>query len=409
TMTSLAYAETIDRSALDQAVASAASMVRCNAAKCRLDTRAPAPVYTAEDPIVAVEVADKLACLDAIDRYVRSTEPGVSRVSARLTCSYEFVLVAATDGTLAVDARPLVELNIDVVLHARGKRVMARAGGGGRWRVGELLDRGCWSSFADEALRLARLNLDAGAAPAGIMPVVLGAGWPGILLHEAVGHGLEADGHRTGVSAYSGCLGRMVASSECCVIDDGTLPDRRGSLTIDDEGMPTARNVLVDRGRLVGLMHDKLSAREAGVSPTGNGRRESFAHPPLPRMTNTFLLPGPHAPQDIVATVDDGIYAGFFDGGQVDITSGHFSFSAAEAYRIRNGRLAEPLVGVTLQGHGPTVLQRISMVGNDLRLDPGLGSCGKQGQSLPVGVGQPTVRVDEILVGGTQAGPGLSR
>jgi len=358
------------------------------------------PVCEPEDPTDAFEAKIKRDFLVAVDRYTRGRDPRVSQVSIDLACNHDTVLVAASDGTLAADIRPLVELRISVHMGESGASGFGKAGGGGRWPLSALLARSCWSEFADQALRIACLNLEAEPAPTGRMPVVLGPGWPGILLHEAVGHGLEADVHRKQTSAYCGRLGDIVASEQCTVVDDGTLPGRRGSFSVDDEGTPSARNVLIDRGRLVGVMHDKVTAKAAGAAPSGNARRESFSHPPMPRMTTTFMLPGPYDPGEIVAAVNDGIYAAAFDQGHADVVSGDFDFSAIEAYRIRGGRIAEPLRGLSLSGNGPTVLRDIRMVGQDLRLDPGLGLCGKEGQTVPVGVGQPTILVGEMLVGG---------
>ena len=363
--------------------------------------REPRPLYGAEDPIRSMEAAAKVDLLRQVDAYARSIDPRVAQVVVTLAATHETVLVAATDGTLAADVRPLVRLNVSVIAEQGGRREQGSDGGGGRFDYSELLENGRWRGMADEAVRQALLNLDAVAAPAGTMTVVLGPGWPGVLLHEAVGHGLEGDFNRKGTSAFSGRLGEQVASDCVTVVDDGTLERRRGSLTIDDEGLPTRRNVLIENGVLRGYMQDKLNARLMGVEPTGNGRRESFAHLPMPRMTNTFMLPGEHDPGEILASVDRGLYAVNFAGGQVDITSGRFVFSASEAYLVENGRVTRPVKGATLIGNGPEVMTRVSMVGNDLALDNGVGVCGKEGQSVPVGVGQPTLRIDGLTVGGT--------
>ena len=318
-----------------------------------------------------------------------------------LSSSQDLVLVAASDGTMAADVRPLVRLNVSVILEQDGRREQGYAGGGARADLAYFLDGDLPLGYAREAVRQATVQLEAQAAPAGSMPVVLGNGWPGILLHEAVGHGLEGDFNRKGVSAFSGRIGQKVASDQCTIVDDGTIANRRGSLTIDDEGTPAQNTVLVENGILRCYMQDKLNARLMGLEPTGNGRRESFAHIPMPRMTNTYMLAGEHDPEEIIASVDKGIYAPNFGGGQVDITSGKFVFSASEAYLIEKGRITAPVKGAMLIGDGPEALQRISMVGNDLELDTGVGTCGKEGQSVPVGVGQPTLRIDDLTVGGT--------
>ena len=362
----------------------------------------PAALYGAADPIQSMPAADKVDLLRQVDAYARSRDPRVQQVVVTLAATHETVLVAATDGTLAADVRPLVRLNVSVIAEQGSRREQGSDGGGGRFGYAELLGNGAWRHMADEAVRQALLNLDAVAAPAGTMPVVLGPGWPGVLLHEAVGHGLEGDFNRKGTSAFSGRLGERVAADCVTVVDDGTLERRRGSLTIDDEGQPTRRNVLIEKGILKGYMQDKHNAGLMGVEPTGNGRRESFAHLPMPRMTNTFMLGGEHDPGEIIASVDRGLYAVNFAGGQVDITSGRFVFSASEAYLVENGKVTRPVKGATLIGNGPDVMTRVSMVGNDLALDAGVGVCGKEGQSVPVGVGQPTLRIDGLTVGGTE-------
>jgi TldD protein len=327
----------------------------------------------------------------------------VVQVIASLAGVHEIVLVQSTDGTLAADVRPLVRLNVSVIMEHAGRREQGYAGGGGRGNYSVVTAGGRPLEIAAEAVRTAAVNMSAVPSPAGNMPVVLGSGWPGILLHEAIGHGLEGDFNRKGTSAFTGRLGERVATDQCTVVDDGTLAGRRGSLTVDDEGTPTRCNTLIERGILKGYMLDKMNARLMGMSSTGNGRRESFAHVPMPRMTNTYMLAGKYDPDEIIASIDKGIYAPNFGGGQVDITSGKFVFSASEAYLVENGKKTVPIKGAMLIGSGPEVLTRVSMVGNDLKLDPGLGVCGKDGQSVPVGVGQPTIRIDSLTVGGTQA------
>ena len=357
--------------------------------------------YPAVDPTTSISDDQKTAVLSELDEYTRSLDDRIAQVILSLSSVQDLVLIAAADGTLAADVRPLVRLNVSVILDEDGRREQGYAGGGARSSLHFFLGNDVPHELAEEAVRQARVQLEAQPAPAGTMPVVLGAGWPGILLHEAVGHGLEGDFNRKGTSAFSGRVGEAVASSLCTIVDDGTLPDRRGSLSVDDEGTPGQYNVLIEDGVLRGYMQDKLNARLMGVKPTGNGRRESFAHIPMPRMTNTYMLPGPHDPQEIIASVDQGLYAPNFGGGQVDITSGKFVFSASEAYLIENGKITTPVKGAMLIGDGPEALTRISMVGNDLQLDRGVGTCGKDGQSVPVGVGQPSLRIDELTVGGT--------
>jgi len=359
--------------------------------------------YGPDDPLASLSADEKVRLLEAVDREARAVDARVRQVMVSLVASHETVLVAATDGTLAADSRPLVRISVRVVAEQGGRREQGSAGGGGRHDLGELLVEGRALGYAREAARQALVNLQAEDAPAGTMTVVLGPGWPGVLLHEAVGHGLEGDFNRKATSAFAGRVGERVANPLCTVVDDGTLPGRRGSLTMDDEGTPSQCTVLIEQGVLRGYLQDKHNARLMGVASTGNGRRESFAHLPLPRMTNTYMLAGPHAPEEIIASVPKGLYAVNFGGGQVDITSGRFVFSASEAYLIENGRVSRPVKGATLIGNGPEVLNRVSMVGNDLALDPGIGVCGKEGQSVPVGVGQPTLRVDGLTVGGTRA------
>jgi len=320
---------------------------------------------------------------------------------ASLAASHDTILVLASDGTLAADVRPLVRLNVAVIIEHQGRREQGYAGGGGRYAYSEFLAAERWRDLVREAVRTAQVNLDSVPAPAGTMTVVLGSGWPGVLLHEAVGHGLEGDFNRKGTSAFSGRIGQRVAAPGVTIVDDGTLASRRGSLNVDDEGTPSQCTTLIEDGYLRGYLQDKLNARLMGVAPTGNGRRESFAHLTLPRMTNTYMLPGRHTPEEILASVQKGLYCRNFGGGQVDITSGKFVFSASEAYLIEDGRVTVPVKGATLIGNGPEVMTRVSMVGSDLRLDDGVGTCGKEGQDVPVGVGQPTLRVEGLTVGGT--------
>jgi TldD protein len=358
-------------------------------------------LYLPADPASALATPEKVAWLERVDREARKIDPRVVRVTASLVAVQELVLIATSDGELAADVRPLVRFNVSVLVEHNGRREQGYAGCGGRFSLAELVAGERPLELAREAVRQGLVNLEAKPAPAGTMTVVLGPGWPGILLHEAIGHGLEGDFNRKGTSAFANRIGEQVAAAECTVVDDGTLSRRRGSLNIDDEGTQTQCTTLIENGVLRGYMQDRLNARLMGVKPTGNGRRESFAHLTLPRMTNTYMRPGPHAPEDIIRSVERGIYAVNFGGGQVDITSGKFVFSASEAYEIQNGRVGAPLKGATLIGNGPDVLTRVSMVGNDLKLDDGIGTCGKDGQSVPVGVGQPTLKIDGLTVGGT--------
>jgi TldD protein len=359
-------------------------------------------LYQVADPVASIPDQEKVAVLERIEREARAQDPRVKQVMASLAAVHEVILVARSDGTLAGDVRPLVRVNVTVIVESNGRREVGTSGGGGRFTYRELLAGDTVLGFAREAVRQALVNLEAVDAPAGDMQVVLGPGWPGILLHEAIGHGLEGDFNRKGTSAFAGRIGQKVAAPEVTVVDDGTLENRRGSLNVDDEGTPTSRTVLIENGVLVGYMQDLLNARLMGVAPTGNGRRESYAHLPMPRMTNTYMLAGSHDPKEIIASVDKGLYAVNFGGGQVDITSGKFVFSASEAYLIERGKVTRPVKGATLIGNGPDVLTRVSMVGNDLALDSGVGTCGKEGQSVPVGVGQPTLKIDRLTVGGTQ-------
>ncbi|MEZ9329226.1 metalloprotease TldD [Vibrio breoganii] len=362
--------------------------------------------YSGVNPLQSLEKQQKIDLLKELDIYIRTKEPLVSEVNISISGVYEQVLVAATDGTYATDIRPLVRLSISVLAQRGERRERGSSGGGGRYDYQRFLDmdgdKTVATHMADEAIRLALVNLESDAAPAGAMPVVLGAGWPGVLLHEAVGHGLEGDFNRKQSSVFSGKVGEKVTSDLCTIVDDGTMTDRRGSLNIDDEGVAGQYNTLIENGVLKGYMQDKLNARLMGVAPTGNGRRESFAHLPMPRMTNTYMLPGQHTPEEIISTVKKGIYAPSFAGGQVDITSGKFVFSTSEAYLIEDGKITRPVKGATLVGSGIEAMQQVSMVGNDLQIDKGVGVCGKAGQSVPVGVGQPTLKLDSITVGGTE-------
>jgi len=403
--TGLAYADRIAPATLREAAGKARAIAAHGPSHPGrpLVARPPPPLYPPDDPLVQIDDADKVALLHRIDAFARSLDPRIEQVQATLAATHETVLIAASDGTLAADIRPLVRLSVQVIAVAGGRRETGHSGGGGRYDYWRLLGDEVWQKWVKDAVRQALINLEADDAPAGTMTVVLGPGWPGVLLHEAVGHGLEADFIRKGTSAFSHRRGEKVASALCTVVDDGTLPERRGSLAIDDEGTPAAKTVLIEDGRLVNFMQDKLNARLLGMAPTGNGRRESFAHLPMPRMTNTYMLPGRHGRDEIIASVKHGLYAANFGGGQVDITSGKFVFSASEAWLIENGQLTRPVRGATLIGNGPEVLTRVSMVGDDLALDEGIGVCGKEGQSVPVGVGQPTLKIDRLTVGGTRA------
>lgn len=360
-------------------------------------------LYAPESPLDVISETEKMDLLKQADAAARAQDSRVKEVMVSLVGTHDTVLIAISDGTLAADVRPLVRFNVSVIVEQNGRREQGSMGGGGRYDYHKFIAEGCAETFALEAVRQAVVNLDAQECPAGNMTVVLGPGWPGVLLHEAIGHGLEGDFNRKNTSAFSGRIGERVASPGVTVVDDGTLDQRRGSLNIDDEGVQTQCTTLIEDGILKGYMHDRLNARLSNTVSTGNGRRESYAHLPMPRMTNTYMLAGNHQPDDIISSVDKGFYAVNFGGGQVDITSGKFVFSASEAYMIENGKITYPVKGATLIGDGPDVLTRVSMIGNDLSLDSGVGTCGKEGQSVPVGVGQPTLRVDGITVGGTQA------
>ncbi|RUO59810.1 metalloprotease TldD [Pseudidiomarina marina] len=405
--TGFAYADDISPQALQKAAAAARGISLAGDNK-QVNAFSRSTVglrYPAVNPLASLNEQAKIELLREIDAYARSLDSRVVEVIASISGSYDEILVAATDGTFATDIRPLVRVNCTVLVEHNGRRERGSAGGGARvdyhYFTAQVDATPRWKAYADEAVRQALVNLEARPAPAGTMPVVLGAGWPGVLLHEAVGHGLEGDFNRKGASAYAGKIGEMVASELCTIVDDGTLQDRRGSLAIDDEGTEAGYNVLIEKGRLVGYMQDKMNARLMGVNPTGNGRRESYAHLPMPRMTTTYMLAGEHDPEEIIRSVKRGIYAPHFAGGQVDITSGKFVFSASEAYLIEDGKITAPVKGATLIGNGPEAMRQVSMVGHDLALDQGVGVCGKDGQSVPVGVGQPTLKLDAMTVGGT--------
>ncbi|WP_379655713.1 metalloprotease TldD [Pseudoxanthomonas sp. UC19_8] len=403
--TGFAYSDDINAAALLTAAGSARAIARDGASHAprALVRGTGRALYAPEDPVDAMDNDAKVAALRAVDRLLRAADPRVQQVSVSLSGGVDTVLVARSDGVLASDVRPLVRLNIQVIVEQNGRRESGYAGYGGRYSYAQLLADGKPEEFAREALRQALVNLEAVDAPAGVMPVVLASGWPGVLLHEAVGHGLEGDFNRKGTSVYAGRIGQQVASRGVTIVDDGTLEGRRGSLNIDDEGQPTQCTTLIEDGVLVGYMQDSLNARLMGMAPTGNGRRESFAHLPMPRMTNTYMLAGQHEPEEMIRSVKKGLYAVNFGGGQVDITSGKYVFSATEAYLIEDGKITAPVKGATLIGNGPETMQKVRMVGNDLALDAGVGVCGKDGQSVPVGVGQPSLLIDGLTVGGTQA------
>ena len=360
-------------------------------------------LYGDDDPISDASFPVKIETLQEIDAYARERDPRVVQVSANLSASLQEVVILRPEGGSVTDIRPLTRLNVSVIVEENGRRESGGAGGGGRHSLDGLIAPDAWKAMVDEALRIALVNLEAVPAPAGVMDVALGAGWPGILLHEAIGHGLEGDFNRKKSSAFAGLMGQQIAAKGVTVLDDGTIPDRRGSITVDDEGTPSGKNTLIEDGILVGYMQDRQNARLMGVKPTGNGRRESHAHAPMPRMTNTYMLSGDAQPEEIVADVKDGIYAVGFGGGQVDITNGKFVFSCTEAYRVQNGKVGAPIKGATLIGDGATALKQIRAVGNDMALDPGIGMCGKAGQWVPVGVGQPTLLIGGLTVGGAAA------
>jgi len=402
--TAFAYSDDISLDALAEAAVSARSIARHGAGRVKvapkMSVRAQSTLYGAHDPVESLDAAEKIRMLEKVERLARARDSRVKQVMASLGAEYDVVLVARSDGVLAADVRPLVRLSINVIVEDGGRREQGFAGGGGRYDLA-YFDDALLADYANKAVDQALVNLVAKAAPAGIMPVVLGPGWPGILLHEAIGHGLEGDFNRKGSSAFAGKVGERVASRGVTVVDDGTLARRRGSLNVDDEGNPTQSTVLIEDGVLRGYIQDTLNARLMKVPVTGNARRESFAHLPMPRMTNTYMLAGDKHPDEIVRSVKKGIYATNFGGGQVDITNGKFVFSMAEAYMIENGKITYPVKGATLIGNGPDALTRVTMIGNDMGLDPGIGTCGKDGQSVPVGVGQPTLRIEGLTIGGT--------
>ena len=404
--TAFAYSDEISFNALEDAARATRAIARAGQTR-RVPVRAaggrrslPATRYQALDPVASLGSEAKVRLLEKLERLCRALDPRITQVMAHLGGEYEVVLIARSDGVLAADVRPLVRLSVQVIAEAAGRRETGSAGGGGRTDYAHFSDA-VLEEYARQAVSQALTNLEARPAPAGTMTVVLGPGWPGVLLHEAIGHGLEGDFNRKGSSAFAGRIGERVAAPGVTVVDDGTLPDRRGSLNVDDEGNPTQRTVLIENGILRGYMQDSLNARLMKMPLTGNARRESFAHVTLPRMTNTYMLAGTREPAEISASVKKGLYAVNFGGGQVDITNGKFVFSAAEAYLIENGKVTQPVKGATLIGNGPDVLTRVTLIGNDLELDPGIGTCGKEGQSVPVGVGQPTLRIDGLTVGGT--------
>ena len=403
--TGFAYSDEIVLPALEEA-SRAARAIAVHGGERRVSAWRPQAghrLYFPADPVASLSTQDKVAWLERVDRETRRIDPRIVQVTASVTAVHEVVLIATSEGELAADVRPLVRFNVVVLVEQNGRREQGYAGAGGRYSLADLVAGDRPLELAREATRQALVNLEAVPAPAGTMTVVLGPGWPGVLLHEAIGHGLEGDFNRKGTSVFSGRIGERVAAPGVTVVDDGTIARRRGSLNVDDEGNPTQHNVLIENGVLRGYLQDSLNARLMGVKPTGNGRRESYAHIPMPRMTNTFMLDGDKDPQEIIASVKNGLYAVNFGGGQVDITNGKFVFSASEAYLIENGRITRPVKGATLIGSGPEVLTRVSMVGNDLKLDEGVGTCGKEGQSVPVGVGQPTLKIDAMTVGGTAA------
>lgn len=399
--TAFAHANEISAAAIERAAATLKLLDPAVASAAPSPRRTNQSMYGSDDPLSAIAFAKKVALCQEVDAAARARDPRVSQVSVSLSGSWSVIDIVRGDGFVASDVRPLVRLNVQIVAQDGGRRETGYHGIGGRYLYNRLFDPAQWNRVIDIALGQALINLESVAAPAGEMPVVLGPGWPGVLLHEAVGHGLEGDFNRKGQSAFSGRIGERVAAPGVTVIDEGAIGERRGSLTIDDEGTPTGRTVLIEDGILKGYLQDRLNARLMGVAPTGNGRRESFAHAPMPRMTNTFMLGGDDDPAELVERVPSGIYAKSFGGGQVDITSGKFVFSCTEAYKIENGRIGVPIKGATLIGDGPTVLTRVKGIGNDMALDEGVGICGKGGQSVPAGVGQPTLLIDGLTVGGT--------
>jgi TldD protein len=402
--TAFAYSDDISKASLMDAARTVRTIgAAAKGGRVKVPTRKVASsrsLYGGLDPISSLNSTEKVELLGRVEQMARAKDPRVIQVMAGLASEYDVVMVVRADGTLAADVRPLVRLSVTVIAEQNGRREVGSAGGGGRFGL-DHFDDVLAQSYVDEAVQCALTNLDARPAPAGEMSVVLGSGWPGILLHEAIGHGLEGDFNRKGSSAFSGRIGQRVAAKGVTVLDDGTIPDRRGSLNVDDEGNPSQSNVLIEDGILKGYIQDNMNARLMGVKPTGNGRRESYAHVPMPRMTNTYMLGGDKSPEEIVSSLKKGLYAVNFGGGQVDITSGKFVFSTSLAYWVENGKIQYPVKGATLVGNGPDALTRVSLIGNDMKLDPGVGTCGKEGQSVPVGVGQPTLRIDGLTVGGT--------
>jgi len=403
--TAFAYSDDISEAALLDAARTVRSIAAAGQSRrVKLDRKPQIAksrlLYAPLDPIATLDSTQKVALLERVEKMARARDPRVVQVMAGLAAEYDVVMVARADGTRAADVRPLVRLSVTVIAEQNGRREVGSGGGGGRFGLGYFQESQL-NEYVDQAVNAALTNLDSRPAPAGMMTVVLGSGWPGVMLHEAVGHGLEGDFNRKGASTFSGRIGERVASKGVTVLDDGTLTDRRGSLNVDDEGNPTQRNVLIEDGILRGYIQDSMNARLSGVKPTGNGRRESYAHVPMPRMTNTYMLAGDKPKEEIIASIKRGLYATNFGGGQVDITSGKFVFSASEAFWVENGKILYPVKGATLIGNGPDAMTRISMIGNDLELDTGVGTCGKEGQSVPVGVGQPTLRIDGLTVGGT--------
>ena len=402
--TGFAYSDEIRLKALVNAADAARSIARSGQDQppvaVSVQKNSAQALYLPDSPFESLDDADKVALLKDVESAARRIDSRVTQVMVSMAGVHDTILVARADGTLAADIRPLVRMNVTVLAEQNGRREQGSSGGGGRFSYSYFTEHNKAAEFAEEAVRQALVNLESREAPAGEMTVVLGPGWPGILLHEAIGHGLEGDFNRKGTSAFSGRIGEKVAAESCTVVDDGTIENRRGSLSVDDEGEPSRNTVLIENGILKGYMQDQMNARLMNMAPTGNGRRESYAHLPMPRMTNTYMLPGDYDPEEILGSVQNGLYAVNFGGGQVDITSGKFVFSASEAYKIENGRKTYPVKGATLIGNGPEVLTRVSMLGNDLQLDTGVGVCGKEGQSVPVGVGQPTMRIDGITVGG---------
>ena len=400
-MTGFAHSNEISAAAIDRAAQTLQLLDPAKGARAAPPPRTNRAMYGAEDPLGLIPFADKVALCQRIDAAARARDPKVAQVSVSLQASWSVIEIVRPDGFVATDIRPLVRLNVGIVAQSGERRESGSHGLGGRYLYDRLFDEAVWSRAIDLALGQALVNLESVAAPAGEMTVVCGPGWPGVLLHEAVGHGLEGDFNRKGTSAFAGRMGQRVAAPGVTVVDEGTIPDRRGSLSIDDEGTPTGRTVLIEDGILKGFMQDRLNARLMGMAPTGNGRRESFAHAPMPRMTNTFMLGGKDDPAELLSRVKNGVFAKSFGGGQVDITSGKFVFSCTEAYLIENGKLGAPIKGATLIGDGPSVLTRVKGIGNDMALDEGVGICGKGGQSVPAGVGQPTLLIDGLTVGGT--------